>query len=390
MSLLTLSTHIALAPTALAAFVFTTGILLATASSLLQTGVFALASLFGSAAVQAVISGQAAVGVAVSIAQFASVSASVRDRRRMVPSQANDFLAAVAPASEDRGAIAFFGIATLFTVVSLVAHVAVIRTKQYKAIVARRRRDLVRARSISAIDETSPLIGDHAQEVDLSASRISRVSRISRLSRISQRSFWLPEPDGGRSVSQMLLANKVYNFNVAFVFIVTLAVFPPITTIITSVSRDPHSILAQPLFFSSVHFLLFNVGDLLGRFVPSYPRLFITSPRNLLTFSIARVLFIPLFLLCHITPGVTPLFNSDIAFFLLVLLLGLSNGYGGCATMVCASSLELNPKLEGKRVDVDTAATVASFSLVLGLVIGSVASFGVRAATCGGCNPFVG
>ena len=100
-------------------------------------------------------------------------------------------------------------------------------------------------------------------------------------------------------------------------------------------------------------------------------------------------MFIPLFLLCNTGVNRKPVFNSDLIFFGLVLLLGLTNGYGGSSNMICAPSLELNPLLGGDIGKVDVAATVASFSLVLGLVLGSFGSFGVRMILCGGCNPFV-
>jgi len=74
-------------------------------------------------------------------------------------------------------------------------------------------------------------------------------------------------------------------------------------------------------------------------------------------------------------------------FILLLFAFGLSNGYLSTLCMMSAPSLEHNPRLKGRKEDVDVAATVASFCLVGGLVIGSIASFAVRAAVCG-CNPF--
>jgi equilibrative nucleoside transporter 1/2/3 len=55
--------------------------------------------------------------------------------------------------------------------------------------------------------------------------------------------------------------------------------------------------------------------------------------------------------------------------------------------MISASSLAHNPRLKGRKEDVDTAATVTCFCLMIGLALGSLASFGVRAAVCE-CNPF--
>lgn len=55
--------------------------------------------------------------------------------------------------------------------------------------------------------------------------------------------------------------------------------------------------------------------------------------------------------------------------------------------MMAAPSLAHNPRLKGRKEDVDVAATLASFCLMIGLTVGSLASFGVRAIICD-CNPF--
>jgi solute carrier family 29 (equilibrative nucleoside transporter), member 1/2/3 len=96
--------------------------------------------------------------------------------------------------------------------------------------------------------------------------------------------------------------------------------------------------------------------------------------------------------MCNITrPGstgvVSPIINSDFMYMIILLLFGASNGYASSLCMMAAPSLEFNRRLGGRREDVDIAATVASFCLVGGLAIGSIASFAVRAAICG-CNPF--
>jgi solute carrier family 29 (equilibrative nucleoside transporter), member 1/2/3 len=152
----------------------------------------------------------------------------------------------------------------------------------------------------------------------------------------------------------------------------------------------------HPLVFTSVHFLVFGVGDLLGRYILSFPSLIIWSGRKLLGLSALRTLFIPLFLMCNVTlpsgsspssGGVEATINSDVLFMLIVLLFGVSNGYVSSLCIMSASSLEHNPKLEGRRDDVDVAATVASFCMVGGLAAGSIASFLVRGAICQ-CNPF--
>ena len=124
----------------------------------------------------------------------------------------------------------------------------------------------------------------------------------------------------------------------------------------------------------------------------AYPRFIIWSAKRLLALSLARTLFIPLFLMCNIQrsptlPPSSPIISSDILYMLILFIFALSNGYVSSLCIMSAPSLEHNPKLKGRRDDVDVAATVVTFCLMAGLAIGSMASFAVRAAVCD-CNPF--
>lgn len=164
--------------------------------------------------------------------------------------------------------------------------------------------------------------------------------------------------------------------------------FPPIT-----ISIQPTNPATHPLLFSAVHFLVFNIGDWTGRYLCSFPRLLVWSSRRLLSFSAARTLFIPIFLMCNVqrssvTPSISQaIISSDFLYMFILLAFGLSNGYVSSLCMMAAPSVEHNPRLKGRVEDVDVAATVASFCLVGGLAVGSFTSFGVRAAVCN-CNPF--
>lgn len=110
--------------------------------------------------------------------------------------------------------------------------------------------------------------------------------------------------------------------------------------------------------------------------------------------SLARTLFIPLFLMCNVrrpspadTPISTPIINSDLMFMFLLFTCGWTNGYVSSLCMIAAPSIEHNPKLRGRVELVDVAATVTNFSLVAGLVLGSITSFAVESVVCQ-CNPF--
>ena len=144
--------------------------------------------------------------------------------------------------------------------------------------------------------------------------------------------------------------------------------------------------------FTSLHFFLFNVGDFSGRLLCSWPPLVVWSGRRLVTLSLLHTLFIPAFLLCNfqspLSPDVhKPVISSDLMFMLILLAFGCSGGYISTRGMIASASIEHNPRLEGRRGNVDVAATVASFCLVGGLTIGSFITFAVSGALCQ-CNPF--
>ena len=66
----------------------------------------------------------------------------------------------------------------------------------------------------------------------------------------------------------------------------------------------------------------------------------------------------------------------------------MSNGYVSSMCLMSAPSLEHNPRLKGRKEDVDLAGPIASFCIVGGLVTGSIMSFIIRAIVCA-CNPFL-
>jgi len=230
-------------------------------------------------------------------------------------------------------------------------------------------------------------------------------------------------------------------FSVCFTFLVTLSVFPGITSEIRSefnptnarcpsngVSRFPYGAGV----WQSSFFLIFNVGDTLGRALASIGG--IVPHRFLWLVSVSRVAFIPLLLLCNINTGSggggsgggggnssrTPssslslygghpaqynsnlvgttnwdyleeesdsvpttairYFAHDIYPICFMCLLAVSNGF--VASLEMMHTPNLVPKREASR-----AGAIMAFFLVMGLVCGSVCSFGVRAIACW-CNPF--
>ncbi|KIK08470.1 hypothetical protein K443DRAFT_128378 [Laccaria amethystina LaAM-08-1] len=350
-SLLTFSTFIVPSSGVFTFFVLFNGAAQAAAGAYLQTSVVAVASLFGPPAVQAMMSGQAAVAVAVSGVQVLSAAASVHGRPSTYVSDGS---------AEERSAFIFFLLSTIFLIFSAMVYSWLVRTPVY-------------ARVAAPLEQQSRKISN---EVVNSSEQIGLVS--SRPTGLSD--------ENANAAIRVAKANVTYEVAVAYVFVVTLAVYPAITTSIQSTNPDIH-----PLLFSSTHFLVFNIGDFLGRYTCSYPIFLIWSAKHLLTLSVARTLFIPVFLMCNVQrPSIvpsSPVISSDFFYMAILFAFGWSNGYVSSLCMMSAPSLEHNPRLKGRVEDVDTAATVASFCLVGGLALGSIASFAVRAAICN-CNPF--
>ncbi|KAJ3809403.1 nucleoside transporter-domain-containing protein [Lentinula aff. lateritia] len=373
--LLTLSTFFTLSPGLFFTFVLLNGIAQAAFGSYLQNSVIAVASLFGPAAVQAMLAGQAAVAVVVSTVQVISAAASVNTSTESmdgpVPIDTLDVISSRARDPEERSAFIFFGLSTIFLVFSAAAHRWLVSLPAYHSV----------AGALEARKPEPELGTDDERRILVSAGP-------------SQGLFTQKQ-----SIWRVAKTNVLYEIAVAYVFTVTLTVFPPITSSILPTNPSIH-----PLLFTSIHFLVFGLGDFFGRYICSFPRLLVWSAKRLLALSLSRTLFIFLFLLCNVQrpPNPTldslsslipdspipPIINSDFLFMLILFLFGLSNGYVASMCMMSASSLEHNSRLKGKKEDVDVAATVSQFCLIGGLVLGSVASFVVRGAVCG-CNPFV-
>ncbi|EGG06028.1 uncharacterized protein MELLADRAFT_87542 [Melampsora larici-populina 98AG31] len=177
--------------------------------------------------------------------------------------------------------------------------------------------------------------------------------------------------------------------SVFWVFFVTLAVFPSITGSIISINSNqinPTSTSTflknwkHPLIFIPLHFLCFNCGDWLGRIIPqiwsNFSFALIKKKKVLYAMSFSRIIFVPLFLLCNVENSSVVLFRSDFAYFLILSLFAISNGYTSTLLMIAGVA---EPSLEPEEIAV--AATCMSLYLTSGLAMGSFISFGVKALT---------
>jgi len=182
--LFTISTFFTPSPGIFFAFILFNGAAQATVGAYLQTSVIAVASLFGPLAVQSMVSGQAAVAVAVSGVQVITAAASVHGKPKSYKSDGS---------AEERSAFVFFALSTVFLVFSLVAHQWMIRTPVYQHVVGSLEKEVIIG---GTHDERRGLVSENEATVSLSSEKANAL-RVARV-------------------------NITYEIAVAYVFIVTL------------------------------------------------------------------------------------------------------------------------------------------------------------------------
>ncbi|XP_066971026.1 equilibrative nucleoside transporter 1-like isoform X2 [Macrobrachium rosenbergii] len=179
------------------------------------------------------------------------------------------------------------------------------------------------------------------------------------------------EENGGATSGHMEIMKEIWPvaLSVTGVFFVTLAAFPVLCVkiISTSTNESWRNIYFQPVST----FLLFNVGDYVGRLSAGL----ILWPRKgswiLYVMVVARVVFIPLFLLCNHDPksNIPSVFTHDAWYIVIMLLFSLSNGY--CSSL----AMTYGPKLVSES-KAEKASSMMAAMLGLGLLMGGVSSFG--------------
>ncbi|OLN85776.1 Nucleoside transporter FUN26 [Colletotrichum chlorophyti] len=328
-SLLTASTSLFLGASAPAYLAF---ILIMVASSswatgLIQNGAFAFAASFGRPEyMQALMAGQGVAGVLPPIAQVITVLA-VPEK----PAAA----AEDAIKSSSSSAFVYFLAAVAVSVSALVAFVPL----------ARRHNQIVETRMV-----------EHMAESITSVEEAERAAR--------------------KVVSPFRLLQKLHWLAGAIFMCFAVAMFFPVFTgkiVSVRYSGDERSPTAggtifRPAAFIPLAFFAWNLGDLSGRMSTILPFSLRHRPAALFAVSVARLGFLPMYLLCNIG-GRGAVVNSD--FFYLVIvqyLFGLTTGWLGSSCMMAA----------GEWVDEGEREATGGFMglcLVAGLTTGSLLSF---------------
>ena len=364
-TLLCLSTFIPTTPSTFFVFALVAAAALGLAASYHCTAVYAGAALFGAPFLRAVLSGQAAIAVVVSAVQVASAIIALWGSSPMSVLVNTMGAGGRDDQAEALAARIFFGVSAVFLCITLGSFTWLTRQPLYKSVTSA----LEQHRRAGVADEHSGLLADNSRS---------------------------PSSAPNSDIYRVFRQNLVFMFSIAYVFVVTLvsvphccncsptdrifnqAIYPVVTARVRPV--NPHF---HPMLFTAVHFLVMNTGGFIGQYSCSFPCLRVWSGKKILVMSLLRTVFIPLVLFCNVerrvTSPVPSIIHSDILFMLIMLIMGYSTGYVAALTVLAVSSLEHNPRLEGRREDVDVAAALYGSCMILGLALGSLSSFGVLA-----------
>ena len=319
-TMLAISTKFYINVSSIAYFVFLIFMVLLSslAAGLMQNGIFAYVASFGvERYIQGIMTGQAIAGVLPAIIQIIAATS--------VSSQAESDQG---PRLSSTSAFSYFLTATGVSVVTLLAFMFLIRCQD-----------------------------------ELNRGKISVVSSVTLQ----------PAKDNLKMVPFKKLFRELYWFACAVFLTFAVTMFFPVFTqkivSVQPVSDAPR--LLRPESFIPLAFFFWNLGDLIGRLLTAVARFSLTSaPRTLFLFAVARVAFVPLYLLCNVR-GKGALVHSD-SFYLgfVQLFFGVSNGFVGSSCMMAA----------GQWVGLDereAAGAFMGFCLVAGLSMGSLLSFTV-------------
>lgn len=164
---------------------------------------------------------------------------------------------------------------------------------------------------------------------------------------------------------------KLIVLTIFLTFSITL-MFPVFASIVESVHTESTSVFFKKSIFIPTIYLVWNLGDLLGRVLCGTPNsiMLIQRPKTLIWYAVSRLMFIPLLMTCNIHPkGASAIIPSDAWYILLQFLFGLSNG------QLCTSCF----MVVGDHCDNDdereAAGGFTAVFLSVGLAVGSILSY---------------
>ncbi|XP_014013461.1 equilibrative nucleoside transporter 1 isoform X1 [Salmo salar] len=184
----------------------------------------------------------------------------------------------------------------------------------------------------------------------------------------------LKQGEEEQTMSMLTIFKKIWvlALSVCFAFTVTIGVYPAVTVDVKSTVANGG---AWEMYFIPVCcFLLFNLSDWAGRSLTAVCMWPGKDSKLVPIFMVARVIFVPLFMLCNVQPryNLPVVFQHDAWFVVFMILFAFSSGYLASLCMC------FGPKLVAPH-EAETAGAIMAFFLSLGLALGASFSFLFRA-----------
>ncbi|KAL2086650.1 hypothetical protein ACEWY4_017709 [Coilia grayii] len=180
-----------------------------------------------------------------------------------------------------------------------------------------------------------------------------------------------PEPQQKASMLGIFKKIWVMAVCVCFAFTITIGTFPAVTVDVKSTIAEGGA--WEKYFIPVCCFLFFNLFDWAGRSltaVCSWPG---KDSKLLPGLLLARIIFVPLFMLCNVQPrnNLPVYFHHDAWFIVFMIFFAFSNGYLASLCM-CFGPKKVPPH------EAETAGAIMAFFLSLGLAFGAALSFLTR------------
>ncbi|XP_064857681.1 equilibrative nucleoside transporter 1-like [Oncorhynchus nerka] len=173
-----------------------------------------------------------------------------------------------------------------------------------------------------------------------------------------------------QNVSMLTIFKKIWvlALSVCFAFTITIGTFPAVTVDVKSTIADGGT---WELYFIPVCcFLLFNLSDWVGRSLTAVCMWPGKDSKLVPILLVARVIFVPLFMLCNVQPryNLPIFFEHDAWFIVFMIVFAFSNGYLASLCMC------FGPKKVAAH-EAETAGAIMAFFMSLGLALGASLSF---------------
>lgn len=170
-------------------------------------------------------------------------------------------------------------------------------------------------------------------------------------------------------ICRLIKDTLVHGYSCCFTRYITMLLFPAVLSTLKSTANS-ESPWASRYFLPVSLFLVFNIGDLIGRFAARA----VEFPGRRLNpwYTTARVVFVVLTVMCNLQPrsNRAPVwFKNDVIPTILVLLLSVTNG------QIFTLCFKYAAEIGASKVDKAAIGTIMSVHAALGRVLGSLSTY---------------